>query len=404
MGTGALGLLSALLKPKEVRVDADLCLNRRHKGIACRSCADACPAGAIALVGATSLGSSPANTPAIDPDTCLHCNICQAACPTQAFTIPEVELVPLLTRARSKTSVTLACSKISSQEASRVPCLAAFTWEDLAVLALSGPRQVHLADGACNRCAYARHGAHDRIKAQAAAANSFLSSLAAQEAEGSEEMRIVLTDVSGPAESEAAGRSAGESFSRRDLFTLWKRRGAVALAESLPDLTWPDYPPPPGLPRRLPESRRRLLSLLASGGFTAGGRREPVSDCAPLPLVEWRVSSRCDGCGLCASLCPTDALRTEASGDLRTLTFQPAACLDCGLCDRTCPQSALERQLLPDTSSFLSGHRQILWESSQRACSRCGEPHTSEEDLCPACLKKRSLLTDMGRQLFPENT
>lgn len=396
---GALALLAALLAPKDVRVDADLCLNRRHKDAGCRLCADACPAAAISLgsaasVGsAASLGGAAASPPSIDVDACVHCGICQAACPTGAFAVPEVDLAFPLTRARGQRSVAVACDKAGGHEASGIPCLAALTWEDMAVLALSGARPASLLDNVCDRCDYIAHGAHERIRAQVVAANSFLSTLGVSGAE------VLLTS-----EADGSGNAvADEAVSRRDLFALWRRRGTSALADSLPERTWLDAPPPPGLPRRLPASRQRLLSLLTRHGRP--GDRES-GDAIPLrptlPLASQRVGPTCDGCGLCASLCPTEALRMETGGETGSLTVQPAACVDCGLCIRVCPQHAVERGTLPTLEPLLTAARETLWVTFQHTCPRCGKVHTDPEELCVPCRKSQGLLADVQRQLSYE--
>ncbi|MHB9146696.1 MAG: 4Fe-4S dicluster domain-containing protein [Symbiobacteriia bacterium] len=417
---GALALLSALLEPKSVKVDANQCLNRRHKDAACRLCADECPADAISLGAFTGIAGAASSTLAVDADTCRRCGICQAACPTGVFAVPEVTLIPALAKLRSPaapvsmtgpagsarpaapvlTTPALTCDRTGGHQTGGIPCLAALTWEDLAVLALSGPGIVRLLDAGCSNCTYGAHGAAGLIDKQVAAANHFLT------AWGVDGAQVVLTDDPGdPGVPEAPVATAtpgtAETISRRDLFAFWRHRGTAVLAESLPELTWLDPPPAPGLPQALPQSRRRLLNLLKQQGLPVrgGAAAAPVAPDS-LPLTSWTVSLSCDGCGLCATLCPTEALQLEDQDGVRSLTFQPATCVDCGLCLRTCPQQALAREPLTSLEPLLTAARETLWTAPQHQCPRCGQGHTHPEALCSSCRKSHDLLADVRRQLL----
>jgi ferredoxin len=57
----------------------------------------------------------------------------------------------------------------------------------------------------------------------------------------------------------------------------------------------------------------------------------------PVPLI---APSRCDGCGLCVSVCPTGAL-SIAYG--KAVVSNPLACGYQGFCERVCPTQAIQR-------------------------------------------------------------
>ena len=59
-----------------------------------------------------------------------------------------------------------------------------------------------------------------------------------------------------------------------------------------------------------------------------------------LPVVQ---STRCTGCGDCASICPVDCI--EMAGAMPWLP-RPADCIACGACVLICPVDALSMQRL----------------------------------------------------------
>ncbi|UOF89650.1 4Fe-4S binding protein [Fodinisporobacter ferrooxydans] len=64
---------------------------------------------------------------------------------------------------------------------------------------------------------------------------------------------------------------------------------------------------------------------------------------------------RCDGCGECASACPTDAISLEETGkNSKCLTIFYAACISCGECVTVCKDSAfhMSRELSAPSASL----------------------------------------------------
>jgi len=56
-----------------------------------------------------------------------------------------------------------------------------------------------------------------------------------------------------------------------------------------------------------------------------------------LPLID---PARCTGCGLCAELCPTNAVEIRAN---QAAIVRPQACTYCDLCETYCPTGAIGR-------------------------------------------------------------
>jgi ferredoxin len=84
------------------------------------------------------------------------------------------------------------------------------------------------------------------------------------------------------------------------------------------------------------------------------------------------VGSQCTLCGLCAQLCPQEALRrTQDEGEV-CLLFDPAPCDGCAACQQQCPEGAMT----VEPSPTYEGQR-VLMRSPLATCPGCGRPYLS---------------------------
>ncbi len=76
---------------------------------------------------------------------------------------------------------------------------------------------------------------------------------------------------------------------------------------------------------------------------------------------------RCDGCGACATLCPTKALRILDKNRIRRIEFSPAYCIFCGRCSEICPENAINLTSNPAAPS----RKIVTTEQAQFGLVRC---------------------------------
>ncbi len=106
-------------------------------------------------------------------------------------------------------------------------------------------------------------------------------------------------------------------------------------------------------------------------------------------VPELRVSGDCLDHGICASVCPTGALRRYEEPGAQGLEFDAAECFACGACVVVCPERAMSleaRDCAPPSMERISRHE-------LRACTRCDDEFAARhgEELCPACRKDVAL-------------
>jgi TorA maturation chaperone TorD/Fe-S-cluster-containing hydrogenase component 2 len=84
------------------------------------------------------------------------------------------------------------------------------------------------------------------------------------------------------------------------------------------------------------------------------------------------VGSGCTLCGLCARLCPQEALRLTQDGGEACLLFDPAPCDGCAACQQWCPEGAVTLE-----PSSPAASQCVVMRSPLTTCPSCGQPYLS---------------------------
>ncbi|AKK10218.1 DUF362 domain-containing protein [Corynebacterium uterequi] len=101
------------------------------------------------------------------------------------------------------------------------------------------------------------------------------------------------------------------------------------------------------------------------------------------------VASDCTACGVCVLSCPEGALLLTHEHGASTLRHDQAACRGCGECIALCPVSALSSPGLLTLADALAGQQVLLATVATRVCSRCGQRHDGDGELCELCAFRR---------------
>jgi ferredoxin len=304
---------------------------------ACGLCVDACPVGAIGRGGAV---------PQVDRDACIGCGACVTACPVEgAASLPgadlerfRAELGDLLGRSDGSGLLVRCAGAPPPAEGSlvgawlpiEVPCLSIVTaaWA-LAALA-AGARAIAFrgCGGACGA------GSADRVGSIVSFVRETLELAGSEDV--ADRVRLLLPEDDG----ESAGTDpAGLS--------------PLANGSRAPELREPAA------------SAWALATLGAVEGRAAGTG-------APFGRVVFEPDG-CTMCGLCAAVCPTEAIRFEQGAIVASLDLDRSACVGCGHCAAICPEGVLSIERGVDLGE-LGGPRDTLKRSAIARCRRCGEP------------------------------
>lgn len=353
------------LESKALHVEPRRCVMVRNRNAACRRCAQACPSGAISLHD---------NVIEIDNELCFECGSCSTVCPSEAIISLKPVDEDLMARVTAQREAcpgkaVVICARLaakhraSADKVVEVPCVGRVDASLLVRMAALGAQDIYVVDGHCKTCRYR--------DAQPAADRSIEAANALFEAWGVP-VRARRTEELPEEVLASSAQEARGGVSRRGFFTDL-RSSARSLAveatqaaidvefnqgkkESLRDILKMDASG--HMPQSTPERHMRIIDDMASLAVPPEGA--VVSG----PLFSRAVidEQKCNNCGLCATFCPTGALRrveeepegvdetgkktvvsaARAKANLRHwVESRPWRCVGCEMCADVCLKHAV---------------------------------------------------------------
>ena len=354
------------LESKALHIEPRRCVMVRNRNASCRRCAQACPSGAIALHD---------NTIEIDNELCFECGSCSTVCPTEAI----VSLKPLdddlAARVQAQheacpQEAVIICARLAAKHRAaadrvvEVPCVGRVDASLLVRMAALGATDIRVVDGHCRTCRYR--------DAQVAADRSIEAANALFSVWGVE-ARVQRTEELPEAVLATSVQEAKGGVSRRGFFSDLRssaRSLAMEATQAAIDIEFNQG--------KKKESLRDVLKMDASGHMPQVtperhmriiGDMATMAEPSPDAVVEGPLFSRvfieeekCNNCGLCATFCPTGALRRVAeqsddAGDGGQKTVVSAArakakqrhwiesrpwrCVGCEMCADVCLKHAV---------------------------------------------------------------
>ena len=192
--------------------------------------------------------------------------------------------------------------------------------------------------------------------------------------------------------------------SRRRLFGAiaerWKASSdASPLAAAAAETAEPE--PFRDIVQRHSENIKRTDLLKVINALPGLSVRSKQMSTAALPLAQIEVDSRCVGCNVCETLCPTGALKHREEGNTYTLEFDAAQCTGCRVCELACYHQALHLRETVDLSLLFERSRVTLVSARLAKCHGCGERILGDAaNFCPACQVSGDRRDSVARLFF----
>ena len=303
-------------------LDPKRCLNSKQGKAKCSACVEICPGGAL---------QAPEKGRA-DWDKCLSCGLCTAVCPSGALGFTDYRLRKAWQMMNDERPVhILACQQAGCDADSKAWCLSSFTWELIAGVALNS--RVELVRGDCGKCPR-----REKL-------SCFEEAL--------ERVKLFLGEERFG--EQVAVRSAGETskreVSRRELFGTFL----------------------PGA-RKKPKNQEETFDSFGSDGQAM--RLMLARQMEKLPGQEekygWEApnfTEKCWACGICAKICPNDALKMKEKDGVWRAVCSPVLCTGCGVCEVVCPDGGIDGMR---PVKLPANKRRIVHRTQAGICPECG--------------------------------
>lgn len=342
-----LGLFEKL-ESQSLAVQPSRCVVVRNRNASCRRCAEACPTGAIRVEG---------NDLAVAPEHCVGCGTCATVCPTAALESKKPDDKELLRAAVAAMQANdgaavimdaamqaVAEGKYDPAKVVVVKSLGRVDESLIAVLAAGGATSIVLVAGPVEDASAASDRTAQLVCDTAALLLETWGSDVSVKLTSKLPRSVRRTE---PAEFDTGRR--GFFSSVRD-----EARAAAAItaehvvreklgAEEPEEPKFAKVAEDGTLPHFLPERRGRLLLALSNLG-----RPEDV-------MIDTRLfshviidSEKCTSCQMCATFCPTEAIRKFGDAATAAETGRPfgidhytGRCVQCHCCEDICPTGAL---------------------------------------------------------------
>ena len=339
------------IEARRLNVQPDRCVRTRNRFSTCHKCAQACPVSAISLE----------NGLKVNEEVCHECMKCTVSCPTEA--LYDNQYMQSFKEMQKREVIAFSCDKDKSEESHiKLGCLGQLDKALLIQSMVNGKKiSIQFNEERCLSC-YKYDGL-----------------LKTNLEKTINELNLMLKDPIDIQYNEKSSSKMERSFSRRELFSFFSKKVTRNVVSPL-----------------LPEDEvGKNLRIPINGGSMRSAYHHLLEkyqnkfhenqQSQHLQTLQLAFNENCDGCKVCAHVCPTGALKFTEQEALVAM-FSTQACNGCRACIDICRKNGLQIDDSPiNLVSFLDGSPKEIFVKEEKNCSKCGEKHYNSTAYCDEC-------------------
>lgn len=344
--------VSAIMSTSHPEIDRRQCWNLQMHKDRCTNCIDICPKGDKIF-----------KRPGMIQDwaACTDCGLCVSACRSRCIRPSGEQVQKDCAPADSHNdTIWIGCEQSQRQNDVLRDCVGAFSWEQLAYLALNKKLVLDLTP--CGEC-----------ENEACAENLRRTLQRLIEFFG-EQMFAVRVSLAYEPEEHPYTQKELNRRELMDLATSSSKSSTRRLLGQLPALQ--EQGSHANEFRLLLNERMKLIRDAAS---------TPIRYSFYLPVVK----DTCYGCGKCERACKAGALKLQDGEDgITRMVITPWKCSECGSCVESCTTKAMDPLTLRPVTSL---GPVIVAKFKKRLCAECGKPipFDNAQEVCHVCRMRR---------------
>jgi Fe-S-cluster-containing hydrogenase component 2 len=296
-------------------------------------------------------------------DKCTECGVCMAVCPSDGLVDRDMNRLGKYLFGDGKITLNCPLAEPLGYEIACLGMLDRDAWTTLILLADS--REVEILTGDCGSC-------DDRPACVVSVA--FLKELLQAQSE-SPQFKIKVFPAQGDSNKEGGKENNLDSNKKKVEPRLsLRQQGKDKIKDLFPAIEAEET-------YNIPKTRQWFAQALS------------LNPEKKIPYKAIKANEKCTSCGVCAKICPQDALQqVQRDGKIR-LIYEPLKCVQCSRCVDICGPGALKFEYVDFSHKFLTG-KILLIETFAKYCAKCGKQifHNIEPQLCMACASKDSSL------------
>ncbi|MFH1490540.1 MAG: 4Fe-4S binding protein, partial [Pseudomonadota bacterium] len=355
----------------------------------CRRCLTVCPTNAIQFEDRTLKISS----------NCMGCEFCIPSCPNEVFSIITDNQENLKEKNKQ---VRVYCSKLLQEEtgisrplpSSIIPCLGSISVHFIINWFIERESPLEVVIGSCPDCSMKDGRTYfEKRESDITTIFSYLNI----------DIRPVVIRVAREEDIQNAkqfymafnrGKDEATALSRRDFILkfrspiLFTQRDVGKAAKQRKDRG-----------PNAPDATEQLGSLVKLfkkyKGYVSSGEVIPG-------FSEIEIDKTCTGCGACANLCPTGALRLKQFQSDAELAWTLTRCTQCELCAAVCTKNAVRFIPVCDSKAIMSETQRAVKHLYRHTCPECRREYISNrpEASCVHCHKEARTMDDVSRMIY----